>query len=160
MTLNLKIPQDVKLKLSTVNEGVIEVDNIKGEMEINNVNGAIKLTAISGSAVATTVNGNIIASFITADAATPMAFSTLNGNVDVSFPAGTKSNLKLRSDRGEIFTDFDITIEKTESKMTKTNEGGMHQIRVDDWIAGKINGGGAEVLMKNMNGNIYVRKTK
>lgn len=158
--LNVKIPQDVKLQLSTVNDGVIEVDNIKGELEINNVNGAIKLTGISGSAVASTVNGNVIASFITATDAVPMAFTTLNGNVDVTFPAGTKSNLKLRSDRGGIYTDFDIALEKAEQKVTRNTEAGMQQIKIDDWILGKINGGGAEIMMKNMNGNIYVRKSK
>ena len=36
----------------------------------------------------------------------------------------------------------------------------MYQLKLDDWIIGKINGGGPEVLMKNMNGNIYVRKNK
>jgi hypothetical protein len=160
VSLVLKIPQDVKLTLSTVNEGVIEVENVKGELEINNVNGAIRLTNISGSAVATTVNGDVVATFAAADANAPMAFTTLNGNVDVSFPATVKSNLKLRSDRGEIFTDFDMTIEKPEQALSKTGSAGMQRLKMEDWIKGKINGGGPEILMKNMNGNIYVRKAK
>ena len=36
----------------------------------------------------------------------------------------------------------------------------MQKLRLDDWIMGKINGGGPQILMKNMNGNIYLRKTK
>jgi len=89
-----------------------------------------------------------------------MAFSTLNGNVDVSFPASAKSNLRLKSERGEIFTDFDIDIDKTQPKTELKKEAGMYQLKLDDWIMGKINGGGPEVMMKNMNGNIYVRKNK
>jgi len=159
VSLVIKIPQDVKLKLATVNDGAIEVDNVKGELEVNNVNGAIKLTNISGAAVASTVNGNVTAGFISISN-TPMAFSTLNGNVDVSFPADAKANLKLKSDRGEIYTDFDMAIDQAEQKSIKTSESGMQRIKVDDWIKGRINGGGAEMLMKNMNGNIYVRKIK
>ncbi len=160
VVLSLKIPQDVKLKLSTVNDGDIDVDNVNGELEINNVNGEIKLTHIGGSIVASTVNGDLIATFNSIDAKAPMAFSTLNGNVDVSFPPSAKANLKLKSDRGEIFTDFDIDIDKSEPKIDRSNHAGMYQLKLEDWVIGKINGGGPEVLMKNMDGNIYVRKSK
>jgi len=160
INLALKIPQDVKLKLHTVNNGVIEVDNVRGELEINNVNGEIKTTNISGSVVASTVNGNVTTTFNATTIGTPMAFSTLNGNVDVTFPAATKSNFKLKSDRGEVYSDFDMEIDKTQPKVIRTDESGMHKLKLDDWVYGKVNGGGAEVLMKNMNGNIYVRKAK
>jgi hypothetical protein len=158
--LTLKIPQNVKLKLSTVNEGEIEVNNVQGELEINNVNGSIKLTNISGSVIATTVNGDLTASFYSIDPKAPMAFTTLNGNVDVTFPAAAKSNLKLKSDQGEIYTDFDIEIDKSEPKVNRTSQSGMYQLKLDDWIIGRINGGGAEILMKNMDGDIYFRKAK
>jgi hypothetical protein len=158
--LTLKIPQDVKLKLSTVNDGDITVNNIKGELEINNVNGAITLNNISGSVVASTINGDVITTFTTVDSKAPMAFSSLNGNVDVTFPASAQYNIKLKSDRGEIYTDFDMAIDKTESKVSNTNHSGMYELKKDDWITGKINGGGPEVMMKNMEGNIYIRKAK
>jgi hypothetical protein len=158
VNLTLKIPQDVKLKVGTVNNGIIEVENVKGELEVNNVNGAIKLTNISGSVVANTVNGDVTSTFITIDPKAPMAFTTLNGNINVTLPADTKANLKLKSDRGEIFSDFDIDIDKTQSKTNKTNEPGMYKIKMEDWVYGKINGGGPEMVMKNMQGNIYVKK--
>jgi hypothetical protein len=157
--LTLKIPQDVKLKLSTVNNGDIVVDNIKGELEINNVNGAITLNNINGSVVASTINGNVITTFTATDSKAPMAFSSLNGNVDVTFPGNVQYNMKLKSDRGEIYTDFDMVIDKTE-KVSNTSHAGMYELKKDDWISGKINGGGPEILMKNMEGNIYIRKTK
>jgi hypothetical protein len=37
---------------------------------------------------------------------------------------------------------------------------GMYKVSIEDWVKGKVNGGGGEIMMKNMNGNIYVRKTK
>src|SRR5580698_4311034 len=158
--LTLKIPQDVKLKLSTVNDGDITVNNIKGELEINNVNGSITLNNISGSVVASTINGNVITTFTTADSKAPMAFSSLNGNVDVTLPASAQYNMKLKSDRGEIYTDFDMAIDKTEKVSNASSHAGMYELKKDDWITGKINGGGPEVLMKNMEGNIYIRKAK
>lgn len=158
LNLQLKIPQDVKLKVSTVNNGIIEVENVKGELEVNNTNGAIKLINISGSVVANTINGNVTVSFLSVDPKAPMAFSTLNGDVNVTFPADTRANLKLKTDYGEIYSDFDIDIDKTQPKATKTNEANMYKIKMEGWVQGKINGGGPEMLMKNMYGNIYIRK--
>lgn len=156
--LSLKIPQDVKLKLGTVNDGNIEVENVKGELEVTNVNGEIKLSNIAGSVVANTINGDVTVTFASIDPKAPMAFSTLNGNVNVTLPADTKANLKLKSDMGEVYSDFDIEIDKTQPKVNKTSEPGMYKIKKDDWVYGKINGGGPEMLMKNMQGDIYVKK--
>jgi hypothetical protein len=43
---------------------------------------------------------------------------------------------------------------KTEDKI----EPGMYRIKKDDWVYGKINSGGPEMMMKNMQGDIYVKK--
>jgi len=158
LDLELKIPQDVKLKIGTVNDGDVSVENVSGELEVNNVNDKITLTNISGSVVANTVNGDVTVTFKTIDPKAPMAFSTLNGDVNVTLPADTKANLKLKSDNGDVFSDFDIDIDKTPSKIDKTTEPGMYKIKKDDWVYGKINGGGPEMMMKNMQGDIYVKK--
>ena len=157
--LDLKIPQDVKLKIGTVNDGEIVVDNVRGELEVNNVNDKITLTNISGSVVANTVNGDVTVTFSSVDPKAPMAFSTLNGDVRVTLPADTKANLKVKSDNGEVYSDFDIDIDKTPSKIDKVTEPGMYKIKKDEWIYGKINGGGTELMMKNMQGDIYVKKS-
>jgi hypothetical protein len=159
LDLELKIPQDVKLQLGTVNDGEVIVNNVKGDMEVNNVNDKITLTGISGSVVANTVNGDVNVTFKQVNPQAPMAFSTLNGDVNVTLPADTKANLKLKSDNGDVFSDFDIDIDKTPSKIDKTTEPGMYKIKKDDWVSGKINGGGPELMMKNMQGDIYVKKS-
>jgi len=156
--LDLKIPQDVKLKIGTVNDGEISVENVRGELEVSNVNEKITLSNVSGSVVANTVNGDIVVTFNKVDPNAPMSFTTLNGDIRVTLPADTKANLKLKSDNGEIFSDFDVMVDKTPGKIDKTSAPGMYKIKKDDWVYGKINGGGAEMLMKNMQGNIYLKK--
>lgn len=63
MNLTIKVPQQFDLKVGTINNGDILIENVSGELEINNVNGDIKLTNVSGSAVATTVNGEVKSQF-------------------------------------------------------------------------------------------------
>lgn len=158
--LAIKVPQQFSLKVSTVNNGDIVIENVNGELEVKNVNGPVLLNNVSGSAVANSINGLVKATFrnVTADA--PMAFSTLNGNLDVTFPANAKFNVKLKSDQGDIFTDFDVDVDKTQPKGTRSSQDGMYKVSIDDWVQGKVNGGGREVMMKNMHGNIYIRKAK
>lgn len=163
MNISIKIPNGAtKIFLHTVNNGDIVVENVKSEMEIKNVNGKITLMNVGGSVVANTINGGLTVNLTSIDLKAPMAFSTLNGNVDVTFPPTFKGNMKLKSDRGDIFTDFDMAIEKSDSpaETSKSSKPGMYKIEVGNWVTGKINGGGPEVLMKNMNGNILIRKGK
>ena len=158
LDLDLKIPRNVKLKIGTVNNGEIMVENVIGELEVNNVNDKITLTNISGSVVANTVNGDVNVTFKSVDPKAAMAFSTLNGDINVTLPADTKADLKIKSDNGDVFSDFDVDIDKSPAKADKTSEPGMYKIKKDDWVYGKINGGGPEMMMKNMQGNIYVKK--
>lgn len=159
LDLNIKVPQDVKLKIGTVNDGTIIVENVRGEIEATNVNDLISLTNISGSVVANTINGDVTVSFTSVDPKAPMAFSTLNGDIKVTLPADTKANLKVKSDNGDVYSDFDIDIDKTPARTEKINEPGMYKIKKDDWVYGKINGGGPEMMMKNMQGDIYVKRS-
>jgi hypothetical protein len=159
LDLNIKVPQDVKLKIGTVNDGTIIVENLRGEIEATNVNDLISLTNISGSVVANTINGDVTVSFTSVDPKAPMAFSTLNGDIKVTLPADTKANLKVKSDNGDVYSDFDIDIDKTPARTEKINEPGMYKIKKDDWVYGKINGGGPEMMMKNMQGDIYVKRS-
>ncbi|MCC3157425.1 DUF4097 domain-containing protein [Hymenobacter sp. 15J16-1T3B] len=159
VNLTIKVPQRFSLRVATVQDGDISVSNVDGELEINNVNGGIALTQVAGSAVANTVNGPITASFRDVTAGAPMAFSTVNGKVDLSLPAKTKASLKLKSDFGEVYSDFELVTEQKQAK-TSRNTDGMYRLNVDEWTYGKLNGGGAEILLKSLQGDIYIRRTK
>ncbi len=158
-SLNLKIPRGAtNVKLSTVNGGAIVVSNVNGDLELSNTNGAIRVTGATGSVVANTTNGAVNVTFKSVDPKAAMAFSTLNGNVDVTFPPTLKANLKMRTDNGEVFSDFDMENAPVAPKTTKTNKNGLFRIAVEDWINTRVGGGGPEIMLRNMNGNIYVRK--
>ncbi|WP_223284709.1 DUF4097 family beta strand repeat-containing protein [Hymenobacter qilianensis] len=111
--LVIKVPQQFSLKIGTVQDGDIVVENVSGELEVSNVNGSVQLKQVSGSAVANTVNGSVTATFKNVASGAPMAFSTVNGKVDVTFPANAKAAFKMKSDFGEIYSDFDLATEKS-----------------------------------------------
>lgn len=159
ISFKISVPRNFSLELSTVNGGDIIVENISGEMEIQNVNGEITLNNVSGSAVVNTVNGDIKATFNTIAQNKPMAFSNLNGDIDVTLPANAKVTAKMKSEWGEMFTDFDMDISRQDKgKIDASSDSGAYKVSVNNWIYGNINGGGPEYLFKSMRGDIYIRK--
>ena len=110
--LEIRVPLRTNLELSSVNGGTITVENVEGELEIENVNGSVVLTNVAGSVVANSQNGGVTATLSRVMADKPMAFTSFNGKVDVTLPANIKANLKMRSDNGDIFTDFDVQLQQ------------------------------------------------
>jgi len=161
--VKIQVPIKTSLKLSCVNSGDIIIENVKGEFEINNVNGAVTLKDISGAVVAHALNKDLVVNFKAVEAKKSMSFSSLNGDLDVSFPKNFKANLKLKSNNGDIYSDFDISKQGVNRKIIEENkrkEGGKYRIQMEEAVQVKINGGGPEVLFKTFNGDIYIRKAK
>jgi len=153
----IEVPARIDLNLSTVNAGQIEVEGVDGEQEVSNVNGAITLSRVGGSVVAHTTNGAVTVTLTRVTPGKPMAFTTLNGAVDVTLPPATKANLRLRSDQGQLFTDFDFTQQAVEVRETREPNGRTMK-EIGKVIGGSINGGGPEFELRSFNGNVYVRK--
>lgn len=158
--LVVKVPRQFSLQIGTVNDGDIAVSNLTGELEVSNVNGGIRLSDVAGSAVLSTVNGDIVADFREVTGGVPMAFSSVNGKIDLTMPARTKADLKLKSERGEIYSDFEMSLNNAAPKATRTAKDGTYRVSIESWTSGKINGGGAEFMLKTLNGDIYIRKAK
>lgn len=156
--LEIKVPRKTSLKLSTVNGGDIEVHGVAGELELGNTNGSITALDVSGSVVANTINGEIKVTFDAVTPGTPMAFSNLNGDIDVTFPASLKAHLRMRSDMGEILTDFDFETVATTKRSSGDDDGKGFRLKIEKEIEAKVGGGGPEISFKNFNGDILIRK--
>lgn len=155
--LSIKVPKDFSLKLKTINNGDITVGGVNGEMEINNTNGHITLESISGSVVAHTTNGQLRVNFNTLTNDKEMAFSSFNGDVEVTFPKTLKANVKAKSDMGDVYTDFDMVVSKNQPLIDKKTSSGKYKVKIEQWVRGSINGGGPEMLFKTFNGDIMIK---
>jgi DUF4097 and DUF4098 domain-containing protein YvlB len=160
--VTLKVPFKTSLALRTVNNGEITVEKVEGELNINHVNGPVTLKNIGGSVVANTVNGDLTVTFDNIYLDKPMSFSSFNGDVDVTFPANAKFNLKMKSDQGEIYSDFQLQTKPAPANVEKEEkkEKGKYMVSFDKSVYAALNGGGQKVVFKTFNGDIYIRKKK
>lgn len=161
ITFEIEAPVRTNLKLSTVNGGEILVENIDGELTVSNTNGGITLNNVAGTVAAGTTNGSVRASLTRVTADRGMAFTSLNGTVDVTLPPTTRANLRMRSDNGDVYSDFDVQVAPS-APVVQENRGGNGRYRIsrNRSIVGAINGGGPEFELRTFNSNVYVRKGK
>jgi hypothetical protein len=155
----IQAPFNTTLELSSMNNGIITVENITGEVEVSNMNGPIKLSGISGTVVAHSMNGSVTVALKSVTPDKPMSFSTMNGDIDVTLPANVKAKVKMKSQSGEVYSDFDIQVDTAPQKIEEKDEG-RYRISFEKYIIGTINGGGPEYTFKTYHGDIIIRKAK
>ncbi|HJX97043.1 MAG TPA: DUF4097 family beta strand repeat-containing protein, partial [Candidatus Acidoferrum sp.] len=132
--LTISVPVHTSVKLRAVNDGDITVTGVEGEIDVDDVNGAVTLNNISGSAVAHALNEHVHATFLKVNPQKPMAFSSLNGDIDVTFPADVKANVSIRSDRGDVFSDFDVQLQAANPRQEVEDgrgKGGKYRVKID-----------------------------
>lgn len=160
LNLEIEVPSGMDLEVKTHNDGNLTVTNVQGVIEMTNHNGEISALNISGSVVATTYNGEIKITFDKVTEGAPMSFTTYNGDVDISFPTTLKAALKLKTEQGDIYSDFNVDFKTSPPVKKQDTKAGVYKVVIDEWKRGEVNGGGPEITVKNYNGDIFIRKSK
>ena len=143
---------DVVYRSLTWGDNDALLQNLRGRLEVTMKSADVKLLNVSGPVVASSTSGDITVRYATLNPG-PSAISNISGAIDVALPAATKATLTMRTISGEVYTDFDLTQPKAADTDGLTRVGGQA-------TGGAINGGGTSISLKNISGNVYVRKTK
>jgi hypothetical protein len=153
----IQVPSRTNLEVSSVNDAIV-VEGIEGELVINGVNGPVTLTNVTGSVVANTVHGKLVAVMTRVTDQKAMAFTSFHGDVDVTLPSSIKANLKLQSNQGDVFTNFDLDVKPAPKPTPQPQGKGRVRTDLDTPTYGSVNGGGVEFAISSVHGNVYVRK--
>ena len=137
---DVSVPSGVKFVGRTVNGGV-EADSMASDAEGHTVNGSVKLST-TGVALANTVNGSLDVTLGRADWPGGAKFSTVNGGITLHVPSFLNANLRASVLNGTIETDFPITVTGTVTRRR---------------IEGTIGGGGQNLELSTVNGNIRLK---
>ncbi len=159
--LVIQVPFSTTLRLDS-GDGDVTVERVDGEIEISSNDGSITLNNISGPVVADSSDGEIKAVFGKVTPGKPMSFSTMDGDIDITLPSDVKASLKLKSEEGKVFTDFDIRLTPSQQKkeQDERKEGGGYRVSFEKVSLGLINGGGVEIQLTTYEGDIFIRRAK
>jgi hypothetical protein len=162
VTLNymLKVPHGMKLHVSTINDGDVEVSDVDGIIEAFNVNGEVTLRNVKNLRNVHTVNGDINAIYnaLPPDSA---EYQTLNGDLRITFPANLQADCNLKTQNGDIYTDFENVenLPAEVKKIVKVKNGQTtHELKKGNAI--RIGEGGKNLRFETFNGNIYIKKAE
>lgn len=158
IVLTVKVPANLAatVKVNVKKIGDVTLENIRGNMEVNATTGSVKLLNVAGSAVLSTVTGSVSCSFASMESSTPMAFSTLHGEIRLQLPAATKANFRIRSAKAVLVTDFDIDFGAEKPRIT--TQGNKKRVILNGPANGTVNGGGPGILLSNSTGNFFIDK--
>jgi hypothetical protein len=137
----VRVPAGVAFFGRTVN-GEISATSLSSNVISHTVNGSIKIST-SGYAQARTVNGEIAARLGDANWSGSIELKTLNGDIKLDLPANASAQVQADTLNGEITSEFPLTLLGSISRKR---------------LRGTIGSGGRELILKTLNGSIYLRR--
>jgi len=154
MDFKVHVPRDIDIKVKTVNEGRVKVSNVNGSFVVRNVNGDIEMDNMAGSGTARTVNGPVIVSF-RLNPRENSEFKTVNGNVELRFAHDLSADFRFKTFNGGIYSDFPVTALPVHAIQAE-HKGGKVVYRADRFTGARVNAGGPEIQVENLNGDIRI----
>jgi lia operon protein LiaG len=144
----IKVPENfaINVKSECGNSGPLTITNIKNEIDANTCQN-ITLKNVSGPLVLSNISGNISVVFSELSKDKPISIASISGEVDITLPAKASVDLEMSTISGNMYSDFDLQSEK--KQMQKVGGGNVNA---------QLNGGGTDLKIHNVSGNIYLRK--
>ena len=155
LNFTVKVPQNSKVEVATVNHGDIVINNMRGEfVKAGNINGHITLNNISGQTEVNAINGEVNISYISNPKA-PSRYYALNGDINVKFQRDLSAEIAFKSMNGEFYTDFDIA--KQFAKTSRSN-GKNAKFKYEAKPVVQIGSGALDHSFETLNGNVLINK--
>ena len=145
----LFLPKNIKLKIQydSWQADDVLVTGMAGEIEAKSQVGNLRFENVTGPIVAHTLSSDLEVVFTSLSEVSPTSLSSTSGDIDVTIPEGTKGTFKMSTMSGGVYTAFDFDF--GDQKLRQI--GGQS-------ATGKLNGGGVEVLLKSISGDVYIRR--
>jgi len=154
----VKVPYDINLHISTVNDGIISVSNVNGTLHVNNVNDEISIKNAKGTTYAHTVNGDVTVTYLKNPPA-ESSYYTINGNIHVSYQPDLSADLQFKTMHGDFFTDFpNAELLPASVKKVQEKEGGGMVYKLNTITSIRFGNGGKIFKFETLNGNVYIKK--
>lgn len=145
----IKVPENMTLEITRecARDGGTTVSNMKSEIDFHGCQD-ISLKDDTGPLVISTVSGNVNVAFTQISNDKPISIASVSGEVDVTLPAKAGFDLEMGTISGNMYSDFDFPA---------TKQGDMQRVG-GNTIRAKLNGGGVDLRLHSISGNVYLRK--
>jgi DUF4097 and DUF4098 domain-containing protein YvlB len=142
------VPENLAIEITSGCErnNAISIINMKNEIDIKSCHN-IDLKNVTGPLVLSTISGDINITYSSINSSKSSSINSISGEIDITLPVKTSTDLELRTVSGAFYSDFDFS----ESQKNLRKVGGNE-------INYSLNGGGFKFAIGSVSGNIYLRK--
>ncbi len=147
-TIYLPKALNLKVDYNNYRTGDLVIKGMAGEVEARAFSGDLELIDLTGPLVAHTLSSDLKISFTSLSQTSPSSLTSTSGDIELTVPSSTKGTFKMGSISGGVYTDLEFDLGE---------EGQTRRIGGSSYT-GKLNGGGVEVALKTVSGDIYIRK--
>lgn len=146
----IRLPKNLKLGIdyNSWQAGDVKIEGMAGEVEAKSQVGDLEFIDVTGPIVAHTLSSDLIVTFTDLSQASPSSITSTSGDIDVTIPESATGTFKMSTVSGGVYTAFDFDFGE-ETKLRRT---------MGQNATGNLNGGGVEVVLRSVSGNIYIRK--
>ena len=155
MNFTVKVPFHINLAVSTINDGDISVNQVKGSVYADNINGAIKLSKIAGPTSVSSINGNLDLDYEQNPNA-PCRYYALNGDINIFFKKGLAASVSFESFNGDFFTNVE-SIEALPVQLEKKQKGNGVEYKLNGHRY-KVGKGGVTLDFETFNGDVILKE--
>ncbi|WP_208506128.1 DUF4097 family beta strand repeat-containing protein [Roseivirga sp. E12] len=154
----IKVPKGISVKISTVNQGDLDIRNVEGNIYANNVNGDVTLEDIQGDTKASTVNGVLEVSYVKMPTEFG-SFDTVNGDILIETPENANGVFNFQTQWGKVYSDLDFNA-KLAPKVSKTSGKNGTMYKISNSNGYQLGKGGPTMEFETLNGDIRISKKK
>ncbi len=142
----LYVPRSAELDEIELVNGSLTLDGIAGDVAASLVNGEVEARGLTGNTEISTVNGELEIELAELDAGRKVELSSVNGAVRLEVPGSAGAEVEASTVHGDIRNDFGLEVDRS----------GI----VGQSLEGTFGGGGARILLSNVNGSIDIRQAE
>ena len=154
----LKVPANVTLHVSTINDGDITISDTRGSyLNVENINGGITLNNVSGQTRVSAINGAVSITYAS-NPTKSSYYHSLNGDINISFQKELSADIAFSSMNGDLYTDFDIARQFAKTNRNNTDKGDGLKYSYEAKPVVQIGKGGIDYDIETLNGNVIIKK--
>lgn len=119
---DITVPRNTSIVVSNTVHGDFECDGISGDIDVRSMGGDIRLKGISGGALVEAMRGDISVDVQALTPGHPLSFTSMRGGINLRLPADAKADVRFRTHRGLILTNFDDKALVTKTEVSQVPE--------------------------------------